>query len=65
MATTKKIAPTSIYLDLDTRKKLEKICSHSGESKSQAMRRLIRGADGSTDKKLAKIAAELNDLIGA
>lgn len=59
-----KSQPTSLYLDDETKVKLEKLSAASGESMSQIMRGLIRGADGSKQKRLAKVVAELNDLVG-
>jgi predicted DNA-binding protein len=57
--------PTSIYLDNETREKLRALSETSGESRSQVMRGLIRGADEESHRRIAEILTELNELMGA
>jgi hypothetical protein len=58
-------AYTSIYLDLDSRKKLASLATASGQSKSQVVRGLIQAADGKQHARLAKIVSELSSLVGS
>lgn len=57
--------PTSLYLDPETKEKLDSLAARSGESKSQVMRGLIRGADSERHQRLAELLSELNALMGA
>ena len=54
---------TSVYLDSDSRGKLDDLSTNTGQSRSQVIRSLIQGADGERDKRLAEIAAEMADLL--
>jgi len=54
---------TSVYLDSDSRGKLADLSTNTGQSRSQVIRGLIQGADGTRDKRLAEIVAEMADLL--
>lgn len=58
-------AVTSVYLDVDSKKKLADLSLASGQSKSQVIRGLIQSADGLQHKRLSEIANELMDLVGS
>ena len=56
-------SPTSIYLDDDSRQKLDVMSENTGQSRSQIMRSLIQGSDEEREKRLLEIIAELADMF--
>lgn len=54
---------TSIYLDDESRNKIDAIAEETGQSRSQVMRSLIQGTDGTRDIRAAELVAELADLF--
>ena len=55
---------TTVYLDSDSRQKLNELAEESGQSKSQVIRVLIQSADGKRYERIAKIVDELQREMG-
>lgn len=62
-ARTRRVIPTSVYLQDETRLKLEEMVADTGRSKSQIISSLIEGADGELLARLARISDDLSQLI--
>jgi predicted transcriptional regulator len=56
---------TSVYLDADSRSKLDHLAADTGQSRSHVIRGLIQGADGYLIERLGKIVEDLRKLIGS
>lgn len=54
---------TSVYLDAESRDMLSALAESTGQSRSQVIRNLIKGADGSRDVVLAGLVGEMADLL--
>lgn len=54
---------TSMYLDPESRAKLDRMAEATDRSRSLVVRDLIHGADGGRDARLSELVAELADLL--
>lgn len=65
VSTAKKMSNyTSVYLDDESRGRLNELSSEMGLSRSEVIRTLINGSESSRDARLAGLVREMTDVLG-